>query len=306
MTNASYTPYCIALPTAPSITGLPMPNGGGQQCGYFDLIRPTTPSNLVIQSADNFGGVEDVYDGFDFDANARLGRGIILSGGVSIGRERTNSCNLSNDLSLVFQSGVGRGDRQRRRHSRAAHVGVLRRPPAVPAERQGTDHVSDSRGGIGGSLSFQSVPGAQINAQYPLTNTTPGLTLGRPFSSVAPTVDIVAPGTLYLDRIYQTDIRFTKNFKVGATTRFVRRSRSTTCSTRTRRTRSTRIHSAVRRGLAGADRHPDAAVPRLRRAGRLLVTWPQWLSGSVAGGSVVGDDQPRWLSATDQLKGGSA
>ena len=106
VTNASYTPYCITLPTAPSITGLPLPNGGGQQCGYFDLIRPTTPAT-VVQSANNFGGVEDVYDGFDFDANARLGKGIILSGGVSIGRERTNSCNLANDLSLVFQSGVG-------------------------------------------------------------------------------------------------------------------------------------------------------------------------------------------------------
>jgi len=68
------------------------------------------------------------------------------------------------------------------------------------------------------SVSFQSVPGAQINGQYPLTNTTPGLTLGRNFSSVAPTVDIVAPGTLYLDRVYQTDIRFTKTVKVGSTT----------------------------------------------------------------------------------------
>ncbi len=42
VTNASYTPYCIGVPTAPSITGLPLPNAGGQQCGYFDLIRPTT------------------------------------------------------------------------------------------------------------------------------------------------------------------------------------------------------------------------------------------------------------------------
>ena len=37
VTNASYTPYCIGVPTAPSITGVPLPNAGGQQCGYFDL-----------------------------------------------------------------------------------------------------------------------------------------------------------------------------------------------------------------------------------------------------------------------------
>ena len=65
----------------------PPSGGGSQQCGYFDLIRPTTPAN-VVQSADNFGGVQDVFDGVDFDVNARLSRGIIVSGGVSIGRER--------------------------------------------------------------------------------------------------------------------------------------------------------------------------------------------------------------------------
>jgi hypothetical protein len=216
VTNASYTPYCIGVPTAPSITGVPLPNAGGQQCGYFDLIRPTTQA-LVIQSAENFGGVEDVYDGYDFDANARLGKGIILSGGVSIGRERTNSCNLSNDLSLVFQSGVGAltGSTATTLAPRtSAYCDV--HPPFQPNVKGQVAYPIP--GGVSGSLTFQSVAGAQINAQYPLTNTTPGLTLGRNFSSVAPTVDLVAPGTMYLDRIYQTDIRFSKNIKVGSTT----------------------------------------------------------------------------------------
>ena len=213
VTNASYTPYSINLPTARR-SGLPVPNGGAQQCGYYDLIRPTTPNNLV-QSANNFGGVEDVYDGFDFDANARLGRGIILSGGVSIGRERTNSCNLANDLSLVFQSGVGAGT--------GSGGGILAprtsaycdvHPPFQPNVKGQLTYPIP--GGILGSLTFQSLAGAQINAQYPLTNTTPGLTLGRTFTSVPPTVDIVPPGTVYLERIYQTDIRFSKKFKAGA------------------------------------------------------------------------------------------
>jgi len=72
--------------------------------------------------------------------------------------------------------------------------------------------------GIGASLSFQSLPGAQVVANYPLTNTTPGLTLGRTFSSTPPSVSMVAPGTLYLDRIYQSDIRFTKSIKYRETT----------------------------------------------------------------------------------------
>jgi hypothetical protein len=71
--------------------------------------------------------------------------------------------------------------------------------------------------GIATAATFQSLPGGQINAQYPLTNTTPGLTLGRPFSGATPTVDLVPPGTMYLDRIYQTDIRFSKLIRAGNT-----------------------------------------------------------------------------------------
>ena len=62
-------------------------------CGLYDINRVIAPNNLIYNS-DEVGGIDDVYDGFDFDANARLGRGVILSGGVSIGRERINTCAL--------------------------------------------------------------------------------------------------------------------------------------------------------------------------------------------------------------------
>jgi hypothetical protein len=214
VTNASYTSYCINLPTAPAITGFAMPNGGSQQCGYIDLVRPTTANN-VIQLASNFGKVDDVYDGFDFDANARLGKSLLVNGGVSIGRERVDACALKDNLSIAA---VGFG---------AVTAGFSNTTPRDNAYcRVSPPYQPNVKGqitypfpwGIGGSLSFQSLPGAQINANYPLTNTTAGLTLGRPFSSVAPSVSIVAPGTQFLDRIYQTDIRFTKNFRYRATT----------------------------------------------------------------------------------------
>lgn len=217
VTNASYTPFCVNVPTGLSVTGISLPNAGGQQCGYFDLIRPTTQNNLV-QSASNFGHIEDVYDGFDFDANARLGRGVILSGGVSFGRERTNSCDLANDLSLVFQSGVGAGTGsgfgvQAPRTSAYCDV----HPPFQPNVKAQINYPLPWWG-IAAAANFQSVPGAQINGQYPLTNTTPGLTLGRTFSTVPPTVDLVPPGTMYLNRIYQTDLRLSKVVRAGKTT----------------------------------------------------------------------------------------
>jgi Carboxypeptidase regulatory-like domain/TonB-dependent Receptor Plug Domain len=210
VTNASYTPFCIGIPTVPSVTGLPLPNAGGQQCGYFDLIRATSPSN-VIQAANNFGRVQDVYDGLDFDANARLGRGILINGGISIGRERYNICDFKDNVSI---SNVGIGSLSTTTPHTNEYCDV--HPPMQPNVKAQITYPFPW--GIGGSLSFQSIAGAPINANYPLTNTTAGLTLGRAFSSVAPTVSLVQPGLLYLDRIYQTDIRLSKTIRYRATT----------------------------------------------------------------------------------------
>jgi len=210
VTNASYTPYCIGVPTAPGVTGVSLPGAGGQQCGYFDLVRPTTAISL-IQKADNFGKVQDVYDGIDFDANARLGRGLLVNGGVSWGRERFNVCDFTSNLQITS---VGVGNLSVNTPHTNEYCDV--HPPFQPNVKGQLTYPFPW--GIGGSISFQSLPGAQINANYPLTNTTPGLTLGRAFSSVAPSVSLVQPGLLYLDRIYQTDIRFTKTIRYRATT----------------------------------------------------------------------------------------
>ena len=101
VSNASYTTYSIPIPVNSRL-----PNGGGGTLsGLFDINTPTTANNLI--TTDKAAGVslEDVYDGFDFNAAARLGRGVLISGGVSIGRERTNNCDLTGDLGLVFNGG---------------------------------------------------------------------------------------------------------------------------------------------------------------------------------------------------------
>jgi len=208
--NASFTAYCIGIPTAPGITGATLPGAGGQQCGFTDLVRVTTPNNLV-QLASNFGGIEDVYDGFDFSANARLGHGTIVSGGVGWGRERYNICNLESRYS-ISGAGVGTiGTTVSRTDPTYCDV----HPPFQPGVKGQLAYPFPW--GIGASVSFQSLPGAQINANYPLTNTSPGITLGRNFSGVPPSVSMVPPGSQYLDRIYQTDLRLTKAIKYRAT-----------------------------------------------------------------------------------------
>jgi hypothetical protein len=177
---------------------------GGSQCGFFDLIRPTTAISL-IQKATSAG---DVYDGIDFDANA-AGKGLLVNG-VSLA-ERFNICDFKDNVAITS---VGVGSLSVNTPHTDAYCDV--HPPFQPNVKGQLTYPFPW--GIGGSISFQSLPGAQVVANYPLTNTTPGLTLGRTFSSVAPTVSMVQPGLLYLDRIYQTDVRFTKSIRYRATT----------------------------------------------------------------------------------------
>ena len=220
VTNASYTPFCVTIPSAAGVTGATLPNAGGTECGFTDLIAPVALNNLVKLAKDwapDGNDIQDVYDGFDFDANARLGRGTILSGGVSLGRERYNICNLESvyGISSVTGSGASVGSIGTT-VSRTDQAFCNVHPPFQPNVKGQLSYPFPW--GIGGSISFQSLPGAQINANYPLTNTSAGLTLGRNFSTVPPSVSMVAPGTEYLPRIYQTDIRFSKTFKLDRTT----------------------------------------------------------------------------------------
>jgi hypothetical protein len=198
VSNADYTHYCVPVPRDSRLPG----GGGGELCGLYDVNRIIAPNNLIFSSSD-IGGIEDVYDGFDLDVNARLGRGVLLSGGVSVGRERVNNCNLIDDRSLSFG-----GSR--------TEAYCDQRPPFHPQVKGQLAYPLPWD--ISAAATFQSLSGPQLSANYPLSNAIAAPSLGRPFTGVAPTIDLLPSGTLYGDRIYQTDLRITRAFRSGRTT----------------------------------------------------------------------------------------
>jgi len=206
VSNADYTPYCVNLPSDPRL-----PGSGTQQCGYFDVNRNIAPNNLIFNSS-KVGGIDDIYDGFDFDVNARLARNTIVSGGLSWGRERINTCNLKDDLSLSSASGRGSDPRD--------EAFCNTHPNWNPQIKGQVSYRLPWETNF--SATFQSLSGPEIQANCPVNSTVNGAplctaTLGRPFTGAAPTVGIVSAGLIYGDRIYQTDIRFSRTIRTGRT-----------------------------------------------------------------------------------------
>jgi hypothetical protein len=203
VTNADYTQYCIPVPGDNRL-----PTGGTQQCGYYDLNRIIAPNNLIFNS-NKVGGIDDIYDGFDFDVNARLGRRMILSGGLSVGRERVSTCNLVNDLSLTQTGNLRTQDPRTEDFCNVT-------PPWAPLVKGQASYPLPWD--IAVSATFQSLLGPELRAQYPRTNAIALPSLGRNFTNVAPTVDLLPAGSTFGDRVYQTDLRFSKQVRYGSTT----------------------------------------------------------------------------------------
>ena len=186
VTNASYTPYCITRSDGAV-------DHRRSRCRTAAASSAATSTSSVRRRANNL---------IQIGQQLRQGRGrvrrlststptrgwaraLLVTGGVSIGRERVNNCDLKDNLSPITAVGVGAvtaAASATPRRATTAYCDV--HPPFQPNVKGQITYPFPW--GIGGSLSFQSLPGAQINANYPLTNTTPGLTLGRTFSSVAP------------------------------------------------------------------------------------------------------------------------
>ncbi len=205
VTSANFSTYCVSAPINPDLPG----GGGYQECGLWDV------------NPDKFGQVsnvigiapaqEQVFDGVDLTSSARFHGGIVASGGVSIGRVRTNTCYATSDLSVAFPSATGSTAISAPRTDEFCDV----RPPFQPNVKVLLVYPLPW-GGVQTAATIQSLPGPQVAATYSITSAQVIGSLGRPLSAGNATVDLIAPGTRYGDRLNQVDFRVSKIFRFGA------------------------------------------------------------------------------------------
>ena len=212
---SDYNPYCITAPVDSRL-----PNGGGyQECGLYN-ISPSKfgQANYLVTNANKFGNQSQKFDAVDVSVNARLPRGIILQAGTSTGRQVSDNCdvvskvnNFGTPFTTMFVT--------------FGNLSLIDSPSplfchlAAPFQTQAKALVVYPLPwwGLQTSATFQSIPGPAIMATYVATNAIIAPSLGRNLSGGVTTasIQLIAPNTMFADRLDQLDARIARNFKLG-------------------------------------------------------------------------------------------
>ncbi|HKB09156.1 MAG TPA: hypothetical protein VKD69_00835, partial [Vicinamibacterales bacterium] len=219
---SDYTSYCVTAPADPKLPG----GGGNQICGFYD-INPDKfgQVNNFVTYAKNYGDESDIYNGIDVSLATRLRGGVILQGGFNAGHEVWDNCGVvglvDNPATSTTATDLARAGVST---PLIANITGVSSPTALYCHDAPPWQAQVKLAGsyplrwwnMAVSAAFQSVPGPQITASYSVPVATLTQALGRAPSSGSPaTVQLIAPGTIYGDRVYQLDSRVTKTWKLG-------------------------------------------------------------------------------------------
>jgi hypothetical protein len=216
---SDFTEYSITAPSDPRL-----PAGGGYVVSGLYDIAPSLfgrVSNLVT-AAKKYGKWTDNFNGVDVTLNVRTGAGWTFQGGTSTGQTAADNCEARNNLPELGLSPAV---------NLAQGLPGLTTSPVSPTNpychvdygwltqlRALSSYIIPK---INVQLSgvLQSKPGALLAANYAVPSQVITQILGRaPAGNPANvTINILAPGRKYGDRINQLDFRVAKILNFGRT-----------------------------------------------------------------------------------------
>lgn len=211
VTAASYDTFTFTVPNDPRLPA------AGKTLTAFDLnpaVAFAAPSVFRTLADDQDVKVTDHWNGIDITVNTRMRNGLVLQGGVSTGRAVVDNCDLLAKYPENSQQFLG--SLTRLFFFAATPLEYCKRTESFATQAKALGAYTIQKIGVQVSGTFQSVPGALLEANYNLFSGAS--TLGRGFS-LGPfrTVNLVEPGSLRMERINQVDARVSKIFRLRNT-----------------------------------------------------------------------------------------
>jgi hypothetical protein len=200
-----WTTYTINTPTD---TRLPL---SGQPITMYTLNANrvgTATDNLVTFSTQN----KTTYNGVEFTVNAR-GTKYLLFGGVTTDRRTSSSCD-GDSVTNGDPVGSARDNPNRLRfcESNLAGSGQPANVFRTTVKASGAYTLPYD---VQVSGSFSAIPGAGVSANYQVTSAIAGRTIiGTTTGAASTTINLIEPGSLFLDTQKRLDMRLGKTFRV--------------------------------------------------------------------------------------------
>jgi len=213
---ADLTPFSIEAPADPRLPG------GGRYVvkGLYDVVPEKAGQvNNLVGASSAYGRWSQHFDGLDVTVRARLGTSFTAVGGTTTGQTVADNCDVRARLpelattttgTSVFGGGVVASAVTP--VSPYCHVAF-----GVLTQLRGFSSYVVPRIDLELAAAFQSKPGPPLAANYAASNAVVFPSLGRNLSGGASnvTVNLIAPGSLYGDRINQLDVRVSKTLTYG-------------------------------------------------------------------------------------------
>jgi hypothetical protein len=143
----------------------------------------------------------------DFTLNARPREGLLLTGGTNTQRKLTDNCEV---VAQVPETALS---------ADAANIGHCRTKSNFMTQVKLTGSYTIPRIDLQLTAALQSQPGPEVAANLNANNALVSPSLGRNLSGGTANipVNLVAPGTMYGERMNQVDLRIAKILRFGGT-----------------------------------------------------------------------------------------
>jgi hypothetical protein len=207
VTAADFDTFSITAPVDPRLPG----GGGYVISGLYDR-KPQAfgvPADAIIVRGDQYGKQTETWQGVDISVNARPRAGLLLTGGTNTQKRSTNNCDIVDQVGAA----PGRGGRLTAFTPSPLYCDT---PGKFLTQVKFVSSYTLPRWDVQVSAALQSNPGPELLANYTATTAEIRPSLGRDLSGGARnvTVNLIAPRSMYGERLNQLDLRFGKIVRI--------------------------------------------------------------------------------------------